>query len=89
MRMSPSGKVPWPVAGRTSQARTGSAAVEAEAQIVDPGVGVLQADEVAGVVMGVDVDVVEPVSVRVSTADQASGTSIRTETRPGQKVLMR
>jgi len=43
---------------------------------------------VAGLVMGVDVDVVEPVSVRVSTADQAGGTSICSETAL-QNVLMR
>src|SRR3984957_18376596 len=42
----------------------GPAAVEGAAQVADPGVGVLPGDEVAAVVVGVDVDVVEPVGLR-------------------------
>jgi hypothetical protein len=38
--------------------------VEGAAQVADPGVRVLPGDEVAAVVVGVDVNVVEPVGLR-------------------------
>lgn len=38
--------------------------MEGAAQVLHPGVGVLPGDEVAAVVVGVDVDVVEPIGPR-------------------------
>ena len=38
--------------------------MEGAAQVADPGVGVFPGDEVAAVVVGVDVDVVEPIGLR-------------------------
>jgi hypothetical protein len=38
--------------------------VEGAAQVADPGVGVLPGDEVAAMVVGVDIDVVEPLGLR-------------------------
>ncbi len=38
--------------------------MERAAQVADPGVGVLPGNEVAAAVVGVDVDVVEPIGLR-------------------------
>src|SRR5664280_930021 len=61
MRTPPPGDVRLARRQTSPQGRSGPAAVEGAAQVAHPGVGVLPGDEVAAVVMGVDVDVVEPI----------------------------